>query len=494
MKYKYIIFSFLVFLLICSNWSFALNDSTTTYSTNLFYEIGASSGGANYTPFWLRAGNYGTIPTNSNFILGKIGGSFEDKGRKVGYKIEGELNVNFGKESQIYIPVGAVTLTYKGLEFNIGRRKEVVGLGDTLMTSGFYIWSGNALPIPKVQIGTRGFRIIPFTNGMVSWLGNFAHGWFGTGEFASSYFLHQKTLFLKFGKSQNVINFYLGATHFGQWGGYAPKLIKYNITTPNGALPGSWKDYVDMVLSKNLDVTSNSNLSLYQVGNQLGTIEALVNFKRRYGEWKTYFQHGIESRGIFNNLPDGLYGISYKNTLKSSKTLQIRKLLFEVLTTMNQNTQFDNNSELYYNDDYFNHAHQYYDGWTYKKAMIGSPFFTIREDVRAEWQNFRKSIGEDVFVSLINNRFLAFYGAIDVGLGKSVLLKVKGTKSINYLSFDTKTGGYGLRTPQFSGYLSICKMLKLARTSQIELKMAYDEGRLLPSNLGAYVLFKQTIF
>jgi len=97
-------------------------------------------------------------------------------------------------------------------------------------------------------------------------------------------------------------------------------------------------------------------------------------------------------------------------------------------------------------------------------------------------------------VSLINNRFLAFYGAIDVGLGKSVLLKVKGTKSINYLSFDTKTGGYGLRTPQFSGYLSICKMLKLARTSQIELKMAYDEGRLLPSNLGAYVLFKQTIF
>lgn len=494
MKHNYIVFTILVFLLICSKLSFAQSDSTTTYSSNLFYEIGASTGMSNYTPFWLRAGNYGAVPRNTNFILSKISGSFEGWTRKVGYKIEGELNINFGKESQIRLPVGALTLSYKGMEVSLGRRKEVVGLGDTSMTSGFYIWSGNALPIPKMQIGTRGFRVIPFTNGMVSWLGNYAHGWFGTGEFASGYFLHQKTLIVKLGKFDNFINFYFGATHFGQWGGYAPKLIKYNITTPTGALPGSWKDYLDMILSRNLDATSNSNLSLYQVGNQLGTIEALVNFKGRYSEWKTYFQHGIESRGIFNNLPDGLYGISYKNTLKDSKTPKMRKLLLEVLTTMNQNTQFDNNSNLYYNDDYFNHPLQYLDGWTYKRAVIGNPFFTTREEAKAEWKNLRKSVGEDVFVSLINNRFLAFYGAIEIDLGRNTLLKAKGSKSFNYLSFDTKTGGYGLRTLQFSGYLSICKMLKFTRASQVELKIAYDEGELLPSNIGAYALFKQTLF
>lgn len=50
-------------------------------------------------------------------------------------------------------------------ELSGGRRREIVGLLDTTLSTGSYAWSGNALPIPKIQLEIRDYAPIGFTKG-----------------------------------------------------------------------------------------------------------------------------------------------------------------------------------------------------------------------------------------------------------------------------------------------------------------------------------------
>ena len=53
--------------------------------------------------------------------------------------------VNVGSENQLILPEAYVKGRLGAFELYVGRRKEIIGLVDTLLTSGSYIWSGNTL-------------------------------------------------------------------------------------------------------------------------------------------------------------------------------------------------------------------------------------------------------------------------------------------------------------------------------------------------------------
>ena len=136
------------------------------------------------TPFWLRANQYGIVPNQSPIftLRGSISSDYkkaitkEDQYKLSKFDWGYGLNIvgNVGKENQFLIPEAYVKAKYGAFEIYAGRRKEIVGLVDSTLSSGSYIWSGNALPMPKIQISTPNFVPLPFTKGFLSFKGNYA--------------------------------------------------------------------------------------------------------------------------------------------------------------------------------------------------------------------------------------------------------------------------------------------------------------------------------
>ncbi|GAB4007745.1 hypothetical protein GCM10028808_12190 [Spirosoma migulaei] len=161
-------------------------------------EVGGLGSSAQ-TPFWLRANQYGTVPLKNPTL--RLNAGFRSDYQPIdstGYKPKMDwgygVNVvaNLGTSTQFLLPEAYIKARFGAFELYAGRRKEMVGLVDTLLTTGAYAWSGNALPIPKIQIGLPTYTPLPFTKGVVSMMGAFAHGWFENSDrLVTGSYLHQ---------------------------------------------------------------------------------------------------------------------------------------------------------------------------------------------------------------------------------------------------------------------------------------------------------------
>ena len=146
-------------------------------------------------PFFLHSNSFGTIPfqSNSAFLAFSLFKQYDSlyttssKLKKFGYGYGLNVYTNLSSKSQFLLPEFFIKLRYGGIEIYGGRRKEIQGLVDTTLSSGAYVVSGNALPIPKIQISTP------------NWLGfgkykrfsvntGLSHGWFGTQGIIENYF------------------------------------------------------------------------------------------------------------------------------------------------------------------------------------------------------------------------------------------------------------------------------------------------------------------
>ncbi|WP_108724056.1 hypothetical protein [Siphonobacter curvatus] len=79
-----------------------------------------------------------------------------------------------------------------------GKRKETFGLADSTLGVGPYSWSGNAMPVPKVQIGFPNWT--PLLNDRLAFQAIWAHGWLDDRTaFVRRTYLHQKTFYARLG-------------------------------------------------------------------------------------------------------------------------------------------------------------------------------------------------------------------------------------------------------------------------------------------------------
>jgi len=161
-------------------------------------KLGGLASSAAKTPFWLRSNQYGTIPLTSPAGLMRMGGHvrFGDwsTDKKIHTQVAAEVVANLGATSRLLLPVAHIAFRYRKLELYAGRRREVFGLVDTLLSLGSYAWSGNALPLPKIQFGTNGFFNLPFTKGTIAINALYAHGWFANTDSIQGSYLHQKAV------------------------------------------------------------------------------------------------------------------------------------------------------------------------------------------------------------------------------------------------------------------------------------------------------------
>jgi hypothetical protein len=452
----------------------------SSYST----ELGGIVSTSKQIPFWLRANQYGIVPLSSpigTLRVGTIGELKPDssKNRKWSIQYSAEIVSNVGHENQLILPVLFGQINLGKFYLYAGRKKEVIGLGDSTLSSGFYSWSQNALPLHKVQIGTKGFVPIGFTKGLLSINLIYAHGWFSNTDSISHSFLHQKAIYGRIGKPNWKLKLYGGILHNVQWGGQS-NYVK-DVDAVSGQLPSSFKDYLYSVIAKTPQGQNGKYSyvdSLNQIGNHLGSVDIGIEYILKDKNVLLYYQHAFDDKSglAMKNLPDGLFGLRIKNFRGINKSsFTIRQLTIEYLTTMSQSGSIvdDPNSKYAGQDNYFNNL-QYLNGWSNKERIQGTPFITRGKDTRYN----------NPIWAVNNNRVKMIHAAVYGNFKSGISIEAKFSFSKNY-------GLYVIPfyAEQFSSILTL--VAPIHKNLNLTTSIATDSGGLYNNSTGMYIGLKR---
>ncbi|GAB3247728.1 capsule assembly Wzi family protein [Larkinella harenae] len=447
------------------------------------------------TPFWLRANQFGIVPTTTPAATFRVGIS-SDYGKPLGDSLSGEQKKfdwgygvevvgNAASNSKLLLPEAYIKARYGKIEFYAGRRRNVYGLMDTTLTSGSFAWSGNALPIPVIQIGTQGFVPVPLTNNSLAVFAFFNHGWFDNNRIVRNTYLHQKALYGRIGKPDAKVKAYAGINHQVQWAGYSDKI--YPGFTQDGYLPSSLRSYWFVITSHRNPTRYDTTLASFEenrVGNHLGTVDLALEATLGSVNVLLYRQNIYDDGSLFylTNIRDGLNGVRLKNTRSERSFFSINEFLVEFLYTKNQGGDLfliDNPAKRG-RDNYFNHS-QYVDGWTYRDRTIGSPFMTPGKDVRAGLPS--GAIG--------NNRVSLWHFGMSGVLGR--------VQWMGKLSYSDNIGTYNepyYNSPnQWSTLFSLTAPVNLGGLGEFQINAAFanDYGMLLYDSVGGYLGIRKVI-
>lgn len=510
---KYILF-FLMFSvgsigICCVNKVYAQTDTIPQY-IHATIVGGYNSNGV--IPFWMRSNQFGSIPLSgtSGGLVFRAARNYSVQGEWTnatnkkasswdwGYGLETRLNL--GKKVQGQLIDAHAKVRYKMFEAKLGRTKDVMGLtGDTLLSSGNFAVSGNALGVPLLDIRISEYYRLPWLDGLFSFKGNFANGYMGKMLVDTSLLavpttnnnlptlLHQKSLYGRIGRKDWRLNLYGGFSHQVQWGAerkvYGDEYTLSNLQTLAYVFFG--KAYGTRHIPKS------------KLGNQIGSIDMGFSYDWDQLQLMAYRQnfYDVGALSKLANIADGLNGITLTNKRfgHSAKIWDWHKLLVEFFYSKNQagypwSTPTKSGDEDYYNNYYYSQ------GWSYKGQGLGSPLIVTAKSVRSGQANDPR----DYFIS---NRVVAGHlGARGRLYGWIVSTKL--TLARHYGTFATSIYGKSTGTikhepyadkfipvSQFSGFIAGERELKSGL--YLGISMAMDQGNLLTNSIGGQVSLRK---
>ncbi len=473
-----------------------------TKPIKIYTELGGYYGTNNQTPFWMQANQFGTIPKSVPYATFRVGAQMDHlytplaqtgqkrKKDRFGWGYGVEAVVNSGPEgTEVIVPEAYVKGRLGAFEIMAGRRRDLIGLADSTVGMGSYAWSGNALPVPKVQISLPDFTPLPFTKGLVAFRGLYSHGWFENQDrIVQNSFLHQKALYGRVGKPGWRVKFYGGFNHQVQWGGRSSRLPE--TLARNGRLPSTLRDYVDVVTGNSLgyrrdiDTTRISKMDREnRIGNHLGTIDLGVEFRisNRF-ELLLYRQSIFEDGSLYYliNIKDGLQGIRLRNLRPLSSGFQIRDVVVEYMATLSQGGgDFGDLPKQRGRDNYFNHS-QYWDGWSYFTRTIGTPFIPNGRDTHPDLVRYSYTN---------NNRVQVMHLGVSGGFGLGGTFALRSSFSRNFGSW---VAPFPDHTNQFSAALNVGLPVSRRRGWLVTTTIATDQGKLYPNSTAVYAGVRKT--
>ena len=465
-------------ILLSSFLSFGKLADTTNHSSVELHAILSDVGA---TPFWLSRLQYGAIPLDNPGVVAIVrNGKNYDLKKKYDWKYQIQANGWGGKKNALWLTEAYVSGRRGKWEFWVGRRKEVYGLGDTAMTSGFYSWSGNAVPIPKIQFGTRDY--VDFAKGHLGIFMTFAHGWLDNQGPVLDGFLHQKTLYGRIGRRDALLNFFGGVNHQAMWSG------QYKDGPPFGQ--GLNTFFYVVTTSKNrtllqTDPNAPETESGYQYGAHLGSIDFMLNIKPKWGNISLYRQTAWETGRIaaLMTANDGITGLSVK--FNQAKWLQ--NIIFEYIYTANQGQYYSGLAKLFKMDDphkteienNFNGTHG---GWHYFDRGIGTPFLVY--DMESKGRNG---------YGFSFNAVKAYYLGLQGQLPNNLHWKLRAAYSLH-----TRAQYFGFPIRDYDGFIpqtSIAFQMSKNTTKDLSLhaEIGYDQGERVTNTLGLTLGLKYSI-
>ncbi len=457
-------------------------------------DVGAYVAASGETPFWLRANQSGIVPRWATFMTFRQAMRMDyrvtpknklDSMRSVKRRIDwgwgAEAALNAGSATTLLIPEAYVKVKFRsGLELWAGRRRETVGLVDSTLTSGSYAWSGNALPMPKIQVVVSDY--LP-RRGLVGFKGFYAHGWFERDRIITDTKLHHKALYVRFGSPHWPLKLYGGINHAVMWGGTTERNLGSVIK--NNHLPDQFRDYIDVVTASTLGNRTNvdtNRISSFdrenRIGNHLGSVDVGIDYTAHHFSFFAYRQNIYEDGSLFHliNLRDGLNGLRIRNRRRiNPHGVQLRTLLLEYLYTEHQGGDlFLEAASQRGRDNYFNHS-QYQDGWSRFGQTVGTPFISPSADSQS-------SLPPYGFTN--NNRVAVMHIGLAGQAYNFLRFQFKASYSQNLGTYQVP---FTQPVRQFSSVLNLSAPLSILNGITANAAIATDIGDLYTHSVGFYV-------
>ena len=456
-------------ILLSSILSFTNLADTTNHSS---VELQAIASDVGTTPFFLSRLQYGAIPLDNPGIVAIVrNGKNYNLKKKYDWKYQVQATGWAGKQNDFWLTEAYVSGRRGQWELWAGRRKEVYGLGDTAMTSGFYAWSGNAVPIPKIQFGTRDY--VDFAKGHLGIFMTFAHGWLDNQGPVLDGFLHQKTLYGRLGRRNALINLFGGVNHQVMWAGVGRDRVTY------GTGLNTFFYVVTTSKERSLlkeDPNAPATEYGYQYGAHLGSIDFLLKVQPEWGTFSIYKQTAWETGRIFKLITanDGITGISLN--LKHTKLLQ--HIIFEYIYTANQGQYYSGLAKLFkmkdpHANEYENNFNGTHGGWHYMDRGIGTPFLVY--DMESKSRN-----GYNFSLNAVK----AYYMGLQGQFPNNLYWKLRAAYSLHtYPRFP------GFLIKEYDGFIPQTSLgFQLSKNAfknlNFQVEIGYDQGERVKNAIG----------
>lgn len=379
-----------------------------------------------FAPFWLQSLNYGKVyhtPTTaygSLSVLKDYGyrGRILDWGFGANFLSRTDMEVNgiySPIKKEFYFQELYAKARFLSFQLIAGAKEEIIGLQDSSLSAGGFIFSKNARPIPKITAGFTDYVAIPSTNEKILIKGAMSHGWFLDNYYlkVSDILLHHKYLCLKIIGSDYPWWIEGGLDHFAMWAGKVPGKSYGNVSLANfikvffGKQGGSDATNADKINAFGNHMLSQSVKAGAVLGNY--TVNAY---------WQNYNEDG-PMRFFWGamNKEDGLFGLSIKNR----KGKLIQGFLYEFFSSTDQSGPYHDKDGMIYggSDNYFSND---YGSWTYYGRTVGIPLIS---------STLYSIVGNEKKIRGNNNLVKAHHFGMEGNL-KVMEYRLLGTYSENY--------------------------------------------------------------
>ncbi len=448
-----------------------------------------------HVPFWMRANEYGSIPAPnaSGSVIAGVRKYYEKETMPLfDWGAALEVRANMGSNVKGTIIEGYLKGAFSIFELKVGRSKSTIGLADSSLSSGSFSIAGNALGIPKAEIGIPEYFTIPILDGAIAFKGNLGLGLvgkepiqYGTHPDTVKTYYQQTTFYARLGGEDWRLHLYAGFNHEAYFGG------------ENRIWGKQWNlDFFKTLEYVALGKTWNSS----KVGNHIGSIDLGMEYEfnglRLFLYRQNYYDEGALAH--LANIKDGLNGVSITNTSEPTPYGDFRwnKIVMEFLCTTNQAGYPWSKPTKSGDEDYYNN-YEYNRGWSYKGLGLGNPLMTARQDIRA-------GLPQDPKQYFSNNRVLALHLGFDCSV-RTLEITSKLTVSKNYGTFSTSI--YGASTgrsfvpPRYGIFPEVNEMsafLMVSNTFDNGFKLgcaiAVDRGNLLYNSSGILLKLSKSFF
>ena len=463
-----IIFCLMVFLFIGKNTMLAQQLSS-------FVEYGAALHTGDNTPLWQVSNQQGlTSLDNNTYIRGGISYKHQLGKRKFEEALDLVAAAGFSTTSFI-VQQAYVDIRYKWFGFFAGSWEQNSPLLNQELSSGGMTWSGNARPIPQVQIGIPEYvQLLP----RLGLKGEISYGWFTDNKYqreqvgekywyTKSIKYHHKEGFVRIGVPDGKWQLDFGMTLDTEFGGQR--------VTSSGEvdLGNTLKDYFRILIPGSADEDKPANDALFYQGNFVGTEQIRGTYRGKDFSISAYLDNYFEDFSAMGkqNGWDGLWGIE----LTFNNIRPINNVVLEFLQTTNQSGPLHGLHEpedgpvhkTGGSDNYYNNG--LYHGWAHWGMANGNPL--LRSPI----------YNEDGSMSFKYNRVKALH------VGWSGEFSDKWNY-IAKMSFNRTWGTHGTPTldilENFSAYVAFQYMPDKQKTWLIHASLGLDTGEIYGDNLG----------
>ncbi len=435
--------------------------------------LGGLYSSGQYTPFWLQSLNYGRVYHTPTTAYGSVSilKDYGHRGRIIDWGLRADLMARTDMEiNGIYTPIKKelyfqelyAKARFMSLQIIAGAKEEIIGVQDSTLTAGGFIFSKNARPIPKITAGFTDYVPIPSSNNKLLIKGALSHGWLMDKNYSVESYLHHKYVYLKIIGSDFPIWIEAGLDHFAQWGSH---LSTTNINLIN---------FIKVFFGKQGGIDASINDQVNALGNHV--LSQNIKAGALLGDYtiSTYWQNLSEDGPMkffwaAMNREDGLFGLSIKH--RNSRV--INGLLYEFFHSVDQSGPYHDKDGMIYGgvDGYFGTGKG---GWTYFGRTIGTPLITSYVYIENGSEKF------------INNTLYAHHLGIEGEIQK-MKYKLLVTHSNNY---GHMWGPYKSPKPNTSLLLELHR--NWGGGFETGLSVGADIGKMYGNNYGAMITLKKS--